>query len=39
MTGKLIKNAIKIYSIGNGNSSLKAEVKNEIDELLTELTK
>jgi hypothetical protein len=39
MTGKLIKNAIKIYSIGNGNSSLKTEVKNEIDELLTELTK
>jgi hypothetical protein len=29
MTGKLIKNAIKIYSIGNGNSCLKAEVKNK----------
>jgi hypothetical protein len=27
MTGKLIKNAIKIYSIGNGNSCLKLKLK------------
>jgi hypothetical protein len=36
MTGS-VGNAIKIYSIGNGNSCLKAEVKTEIDELLAEL--
>ena len=39
MIGELIKSSIKIYSIGNGNSSLKAEIKNEIEELITELKK